>query len=194
MWSGAWDGHIRQDDSQICLRVWVAAPGYVIAAVTRTVTGEGNACRLFGAWELPARQTFTSLEAAQAALDFPLHRPHQLPAGAALDSIQVKTRADRDRRWTDVYQSYRLTDDIWVELTQMVTTAQYASAGWGQARYAPEARPVTVGETAGYVVRQFGWWVLDWKVGEVGFELRAPVTALSLENLLALAARVQSLE
>jgi len=146
---------------------------------------------MFGTWEPPARQTFASLEAAQAALDLPLHWPHQLPASAALDSIQVKTRADRDRRWTDVYQSYRLPDDVWLELTQMVTTAQYASAGWGQARYAPEARPVTVGETAGYVVQQFGWWVLDWKVSDVGFELRAPVPALSLEDLLTITTGVQ---
>jgi hypothetical protein len=194
MWSGAWDGHIRQDDSQICLRVWVAAPGYVTAAVTRTVPGEGDACRMFGAWEPPARQTFASLEAAQAALGLPLHWPHQLPAGAALNSIQVKVRADQNRRWTDVYQFYRLPDDMWLELAQMVTTAQYASAGWGQARYAPEACPVTVRQTTGYVAQCFGWWVLDWKVGDVGFELRAPVTVLSLENLLALAARVQPLE
>lgn len=194
MWSGAWDGHIRQDDGSICLRIWVAAPGYVTAAVTQTVPGTGDACRMFSPWEPSARQTFASLEAAQAALDVPLYRPGQLPAGAALDRVQVETRADRDRRWTDVYQSYRLPDDTWLELIQMVTTAQYASAGWGQARYGPEARPVTVGEGAGYVVRQFGRWVLDWKVGDVGFELRAPVTALSLENLLALAARVQPLE
>jgi len=65
------------------------------------------------------------------------------------------------------------------------------SAGWGQARYAPEARPVTVGETRGYVVQQFGWWTLDRKVGDVGFELRAPVLALSLEELVNIATGVQ---
>jgi hypothetical protein len=193
-WSRAWNEHMRQDGSEICVRAWIATPGYVTAAVTQTVPGTGDACRMLSPWEPPARRTFTPLEAAQAALDFPLYRPGQLPAGAALDRVQVETRADRDRRWTDVYQSYRLPDDTWLELIQMVTTVQYASAGWGQAHYAPEARPVTVGEAAGYVVRQFGWWVLDWKAGDVGFELRAPVTALSLENLLALAARVQPLE
>jgi hypothetical protein len=86
-----------------------------------------------------------------------------------------------------VHQSYRLPDDVWLELTQMVTAVQYASAGWGQARYAPEARPVTVGQATGYLVRQFGWWVLDWKEGDVGFELRAPVQAFSLEELLNVA-------
>jgi hypothetical protein len=193
-WSRAWNEHMRQDGSEICVRAWIATPGYVTAAVTQTVPGTGDACRMFSPWEPPARRTFASLEAAQAALDLPLYRPGQLPAGAVLNRVQVETRADRDRRWTDVYQSYRLPNDIWLELIQMVTTAQYASAGWGQARYGPEARPVTVGERVGYVIQQFGWWVLDWRAGDVGFELRAPVTALSLENLLALAARVQPLE
>jgi len=135
----------------------------------------------------PARQTFASLETAQAALDLPLYRLDPLPDGATLDDVQIEIKTHAERRWTNVYQSYRLPDDTWLELTQMITTAQYASAGWGQARYAPEACPVTVGETTGYVVRQFGWWMLDWRVGDVGFELRAPVTALSLEDMLAIA-------
>ena len=67
-------------------------------------------------------------------------------------------------------------------------------AAWGRARYAPDARPVSVGQITGYVVQQFGWWMLDWKVGDVGFEVRASVTALSLEELLTLATGVQPLE
>ncbi len=193
-WSGAWDDYMRQDDGQICLRVWVAAPGYVTAAITQTVPGEGDARRLFGAWESPTRQTFASLETAQAALDFPLYRPDQLPAGAALDVVQVEIRTHAERSWIDVYQSYRLPEDAWLELTQMVTTGRYASAGWGQARYAPEARLVTVGQTAGYAIQRFDWWVLDWKCDDVGLELRAPVQALSLENLLAIATGVKSPE
>jgi len=191
IWSGAWGEHVRQDDSQIVVRAWVAASGYVAAAITQTVPGAGDAGRMFGTWEPPARQTFPSLEKVQAALDFPLYRPGQPPDGAVLDVVEVETQADADRAWTDVHQSYYLPDDVWLELTQMVTTEHYASAGWGQARYAPEARPVTVGETMGYVVQQFGWWTLDWKVGDVGFELRGPVQAFSLEDLLALATGVQ---
>ncbi len=192
-WSGAWDGHMRQDDSQICLRVWVAAPGYVTAAIIQTVPSEGDACRMFGAWEPPARQTFASLEAAQAALDLPLYRLDPLPDGATLDDVLVEIKTHAERRWTNVYQSYRLSDDAWLELTQMVTTPakQYAGGRWGQARYAPEARSVTVGQTTGYVVQQFGWRMLDWRVGDVGFEMRTPVTALSLEELLTIATEVQ---
>ncbi|MDY6877744.1 MAG: hypothetical protein SWK90_16300 [Chloroflexota bacterium] len=192
-WSGAWNGHMREGDGQISTRIWIAAPGYVAAAVTQTVPGTGDAYRMFSAWEPPARQIFDSLEAAQTALDVPLYRLAPPPDGAMLNSVQVEIRTHAEQSWTDVYQSYRLPDDTWLELTQMVTTPakQYAGARWGQARYAPEARPVTVGETAGYVVRQFGWWILDWKVGDVGFELRAPVMAFSLEELVTLATKVQ---
>lgn len=193
-WSGAWDDHMRHDDSQISLRAWVAAPGYVTAAITQTVPGEGDARRLFSAWEPPARQTFASLEAAQTALDFPLYRLDPLPDGATLDGVQVEIRTHAKRSWIDVYQSYRLPENAWLELTQMVTTERYASAGWGQARYAPEARLVTVGQTAGYAIQRFGWWVLDWKVGEVGFELRAPVRTVSLEGLLSVATSAKPLE
>ena len=191
IWSAAWDGHLIQDEAQIIVRAWVAAPGYVTAAITQTVVGTGNARRMLGAPKPPVRQIFATLEAAQAALDFPLYRPGRLPAGATLDAVQVETMAYVEGRWTNVTQAYRLPDGDWLELIQMITTERYDSAGWGQARYAWEARPVTVGQSTGYVIRRFGWWLLDWKVGDVGFELRAPVSALSLEYLLAIATGLQ---
>jgi hypothetical protein len=190
-WSGGWDMHMRQGDSQIIVRAWVAAPGYVTAAVTRTVPGEGDARHMFGAPKPPMRPTFPSLAAAQAALDFLLYQPAWLPTGAVLDGVQVETTTSEEHRWTEVSQTYRLPDDTWLELTQMVTTERRTSAGWGRARYEWEARSVTVGQSTGYVIQRFGWWVLDWKVGDVGFELQAPVAALSLENLLAIATAVQ---
>ena len=193
-WSRAWGDRMSQSDSQISMRAWVAAPGYVTVAVTQTVPGTGDVRPLFSGWEPPTRQTFDSLETAQATLDFPLYRPGWLPAGAVLDNVQVETRASEGRRWMNVSQMYRLPDDTWLELIQVVTTEHLASAGWGQARYAPEARLVTVGQTAGYAIQCFGWWVLDWKCDDVGLELRAPVQALSLENLLAIATGVKSPE
>ncbi|MGA9351724.1 MAG: hypothetical protein WBW48_23385, partial [Anaerolineae bacterium] len=190
-WSGAWGERVSQSDSQISMRAWVAAPGYVTAAITQTMPGAGDVRRWFGAWEPPTRQTFDSLETAQATLDFPLYRPGWLPTGTVLDGVQVETRTSGECRWTNVSQMYRLPDDTWLELIQMVTTDHYASAGWGQARYEPEARPVTVGENTGYAIQRFDWWVLDWRVGGVGFELRAPVPALSLDDLLSIATGAQ---
>jgi hypothetical protein len=192
-WSAAWDSHLIEDEAQVIVRAWVAAPGYATAAITQTVPGEGDARLMFGTWEPPERQTFATLEAAQATLDSPLYRLGQLPAGATLAGVQVETRADRDRRWMDVIQTYRLSDGDWLELTQMTTTEPYASFGWGQARYAPEARSAMVGPTTGYVVQRFGWWVLDWKLDDVGLELRSPTQALSLEDLLAIAASIEPL-
>lgn len=189
-WSGAWDERLRQSDSQISMRAWVANPGYVTAAITKTVPGTGDARHWFGAWEPPTRQTFDTLEAAQAALDFPLYRPGWLPTGTVLDGVQVETTS----RWTNVRQMYRLPDGAWLELIQMVTTGHLASAGWGQACYATEARLVTVGENTGCAIQRFDWWVLDWKCDGVGLELRAPVQALSLENVLAIAEGVKSPE
>jgi len=182
---------VSQSDSQIGIRAWVAAPGYVTAAITQTVPGTGDVSRWFSGWEPPTRQPFDSLETAQATLDFPLYRPGWLPASAVLDNVQVETRISGERRRTNVSQMVRLPDDTWLELIQMVTTDHYASAGWGQARYAPEASLVAVGQNTGYVIQRFDWWVLDWRVGDVGFELRAPVQAVSLDELLAVAASVQ---
>ena len=189
-WSGGWDMHMRQGDGQIAVRAWVAVPGYVTTAVTQTVPGGGNAHHMFGTSKPPC-QTFLSLEEAQAVLDFSLYRPGRLPAGASLDGVQVETTSDEEHYWANVSQAYRLPDDVWLELTQMVTTERYASAGWGQVRYEWEARPVTVGQNTGYVIQRFGWWMLDWKVGDTGFELQAPAQALSLDDLLTIATAVQ---
>jgi hypothetical protein len=190
-WSAAWDEHMRQGDGQIIVRAWVAAPGYVTAAVTQTVSGEGDARYFFGIPGPSTYQIFATLETAQAAVDFPVAHPGSLPAGAELTTVQVETIQYEGGQRTNVTQIYRLSGGTWLELTQMVSTERYEGAGWGQARYAPEARPVSVGQTTGYVIQRFDWWVLDWKVGDVGFELQAPVSALSLQNLLAIATAVQ---
>ncbi len=190
-WSAAWDQYLFRDEAQVIVRAWVVAPGYVTAAITQTVLGAGDARRTFGTPKPPMRQTFPSLVAAQAALDFLLYQPDWLPAGVVLDAVQIETTTSEGHRWTDESQTYRLPDGTWLELTQMVTTEHYTSAGWGQARYECEAAPVTVGQTMGYVIQRFGWWVLDWKVGDTGFELRAPVPALSLDELLTIASGVQ---
>jgi len=191
IWSAVWHEHEWDDEREICLRAWVAAPGYVTAAVTETVPGAGEARCMLGAGESPLGQTFTTLEAAQTATEFPLYRPVSLPGGAALDGVRIKTVTFDGGSQADIHQGYHLADDLWLELTQRARTEPWAGFGWGQARSAPEAHPVAVGQTTGYVVQRFDWWVLDWRVGDVGFELRAPVTALSLEDLLAIADSVE---
>ena len=42
-----------------------------------------------------------------------------------------------------------------------------------------------------YLIRRWGWWKLDWLMGQEPLELRAPVGAISAEALLALAGGVR---
>jgi hypothetical protein len=65
------------------------------------------------------------------------------------------------------------------------------SAGWGRACCDYEAERVAVNDTTGYLARHFDWWGLDWKMKDVGFELSAPVAALSMQDLISLAASVR---
>jgi hypothetical protein len=191
-WSAAWRENEWDDESEICLRTWVAAPGYVTAVVTETVPGTGDARCMPWATEPPPRQTFPSLAAAQAALAYPLYRPGFLPAGAQLEEVRVETMPYEPQGWGDAGQSYRLSDGGRLELSQQATAEPYAGFGWGAARYDPEANVVAVGQATGYAIQRFGWWQLDWKCGDAGLELRAPVEALSLEELVAVAAGVKS--
>jgi hypothetical protein len=191
-WSAAWLENEWDEESEICLRIWSAAPGYVTAVVTETVPGTEKARCMSWATEPPVRRTFPSLEAAQAALAYPLYRPGFLPAGVQLEDVRVETMPYEPQGWGDAVQTYRLSDGGWLELGQQATAEPYTGFGWGPARYDLEASVVAVGQTTGYAIRRFGWWQLDWKCGDAGLELRAPVEALSLEELVAVAAVVRS--
>ncbi len=191
-WSAELDPYLSQDGAQVAVRAWVAAPGYVTAVVTATVPGTSEADATFYAGEEPVRQSYNTLEAAQAASEFPLYRPGFLPAGAKIDKVQIETWASDDGYRAEATQLYRLGSREWLKLTQMVVSRPWADFGWGTARYDPEASVVAVGQVTGYATRRFGWWVLDWKCGDVGLELRAPVAALSLEGLVVIAARTNA--
>jgi hypothetical protein len=197
-WSGSWEGfRLVAGEGIILMRAWVAAPEYAIVPIVKAVPDDAPAeeiARRLAPWEPPTRRTFESIEATQAALGFPLYRPHLLPADMLLDSVTIETGLHDASLQMNVRQMYRLPDDDWLELIQLIARENVDYAGWGQARYASEARTVTVNEATGFLVRRFGWWVLDWKVAGTGFELRAPATALSLDELLAIAAAVQPLE
>jgi hypothetical protein len=193
IWSDDWKRGEPHRDGPIVMRAWVAAPGYVTAAVTQTFPAGAQtdyADRLFGAtsshW-----QTFDSLAQAQAALNVPLYCPTWLPASTTPDVIQVKSEDMGDGRQSDIIQSYRLPGGGRLRLTQMVTTISYTYGRQGRVREFPEVRWVTVGQVAGVLVQRSGWWILDWEIGEVGFELQAPASAISLEDLVAIAAGVK---
>jgi hypothetical protein len=188
---GAWSGTWNEDwqSNQISLRVWVSAPGYVTALANVEVPGTRAGRTMFDTL-LPPRQAFSSLDAAQAAVNLPLYKP-ETPPGAALDRVQVEDSTYDNQRRTFIRQVYRLAGNHWFELTQMNWTEHFENAGWGSARYDPEAQRVSVAGATGYLIRQFDWWILDWKIGDVGFELHAPVAALPREQLVSIAASVQ---
>ncbi len=193
IWSDGWKRGEPHQDGPIVMRAWVAAPGYVIATVTQTFPPGAQteyADRLFGATPSPW-QTFDSLAQAQATLNIPLYRPTWLPASTTPDAIQVKSEGMGDGRQSDIVQSYRLPSGGRLRLTQMVTTISYMHGRQGRVREFPEVRWVTVGQVAGVVVQRSGWWILDWEIGEVGFELQAPASAISLEDLVTIAASVK---
>ena len=193
--SGEWgDARISQSEGFIAIRAWVAAPGYVTAAITRTLPADAplsDINRRFGATEPIARQTFTSLEAAQSAVGFPLYQLTRLPAGTILQNVmQVETIPYEGQRRTNLTQIYRLPSGASLKLSQMLTTEPADFSIWGPARYAPEAQLVSIGETTGYLIHRFDQWVLDWKLGAIGFELSVPVSAISSEELLNVAVGV----
>jgi hypothetical protein len=184
-WSGTWaDTRELQNVGQIMVRAWVSEPGHVTAIAHFGSDGR------FGFSYPVAPQTFTSLAAAQAALDFPLYSPRQLPTGAAWSATQVETATYDGNLRADVTQVYLMPGSSPLRLVQMVTTERYASAGWGTARYAPEAQMVAIGPIGGFAVRRFGWWTLDWKIGDVGFELQASAAELPLQDLASIATSV----
>jgi len=126
-WSAAWDEHIRQGDGQIIVRAWVAAPGYVTAAVTQTVPGEGDARLMFGAPEPPMHQTFTTLETAQAAVDFPVAHPGSLPTGAELTTVQVEEVQMQKEVIEAVPGPAELPQEVMSEQVKIVPPAGYES-------------------------------------------------------------------
>jgi hypothetical protein len=193
-WSGSLDPYLTENEAQAAVRAWVAAPGYVVAAATRTVPGKGDTAPQFYTGEPPAIHTFPSLAAAQAAIEFPLYRPGPLPGGVTLETVQVETWASDGGIRADISQRYRLPGGQGLELAQAVTTDPWTGFGYGSARHDLEAHTMAVGQATGYAIQRFGLWLLEWKCDGVGLVLRAPVTALALEDLAAIAAGVRSPE
>jgi hypothetical protein len=200
MWSGEWPEYrAAQNAGPLIARAWVAAPDYVTAAVTQTLPADSALSsaeinQRFGTGEPPVRHTFTSLEEVQAALNTTIYQMTSLPAGAILDGIvHWDTVYSDNQHHMNLTQTYRLPSGDYLTLNQQSTTEDNAEWLWGTARYAPDAQQVSVNNTPGYLIQRFGFWLLDWKVNDQVFELRVPVSAVSLEQLVDNAAGVQPL-
>lgn len=194
IWSASWSYTSAPGLVSSVIRAWVAAPGYVTATIVQAIPSEqplsaADLAQRFSTGPEQCRQIFSDLAAAQVALRTPLAQAPALPAGTAFHAILTEW-VDRE---TTIHSQYDLPGGAWLELTQRVTAEQYEGAGWGEARYDPEARQLAVGTTTGYLVRRYGTWVLDWKIGTIGFELHAPDEALTAEELAGIAASVQSM-
>jgi hypothetical protein len=200
-WSGQWDrSFTASGQNYIVMRAWIAAPGYVTAAVTQTLLSDSASSsagisQRFGMGEPPTRRTFASLEEAQAELNAAIYRPALLPDGTVLEDIVhwdiISYDGQRPLR-VNLVQTYRLPGEMFLTLNQSAAEG-YDARLWGTARYAPDAQLMAVDNTTGYLIQHFGFWLLDWKVNEQVFELRAPMSAISIEQLLDIAAGVQPL-
>jgi hypothetical protein len=190
-WSGSWDPQMRPEQARIAVRAWVGAPGHVTAVLTETTgnTPMSAEQQAHAFWEgaLPCRQTFADAAAAHQVLGLPIAELRTLPAGAALRTVQAEITPG----WVTLTTQVELANSAWLTLVQRSTTEQYEGAGWGEARSNAEARVVPVGGETGYLILRYGLWVLNWKVGAVVMELRAPAAALSPEELARLAAQVE---
>jgi hypothetical protein len=187
--SGAWSDGMFKGNDQLLAGGWVAAQGYVTSPFSLTVPGQAGDFTLPDlAPSSPPRKTFTSLEQAQASLAVPLARLPSLPSGASIASVQVTW--DGTDRMT-IEQRFRLANGQWLILNQYLFNPADDYGGWGQARYDFEAQPVKVNGGEAYAAFHNGWLRLDWRANKAGFELSAPTGALSLADLLNLAASVQ---
>jgi hypothetical protein len=190
-WADGWDAQFQAERAQIVARAWVAAPGYVTAALTQTLSSlpltPAEVARSFGSSPPPCRQQFADPAAASASLHLPVARLAGPPAAVAMLGVQAEVVPG----WMTITTQYVMPNQVWLDLTQRATTAQYESAGWGEARYDPEAQQVQIGSASGYLVRHYGIWTLNWKLGTTGLELRAPASGLAAAELVQLATTVE---
>jgi hypothetical protein len=171
---------------------WIAAEGYVTATFIRTLPGEADAGQVLG-WSYPGpqRENYATLKAAQAAVNFRLLALSPLLIGSMLRNVRIERCCGKEPTQITAEQQVRMPDGGWIALLQMAPSGDYASAGWGIARYDWEAHHLDVhGETA-YALERFGWWYLDWKLWHMGLELRAPAST-SLTTVLNIARSLSS--
>ena len=186
-WAGSWQNSSLSDNAQVIAGGWIATEGYVTEEFLSTLPGEGDAGQMLGlSASGPKREDYSSIKRAQAALDFPIFPLAPLVSGSTLENVQIEKCCGKEFTSTSVEQQVKLPDGNWMVLTETVSPT-YANAGWGVARYEWEALQADVHGQTAYAIQRFGWWYLDWKIGDITLELRAPTAEASWTKLLAFA-------
>jgi len=187
-WADSWKDCSLSDNAQVIAGGWIATEGYVTEEFSSTLPGEGDASQMLGlsAPELK-QEDYSSVKDAQAAVDFPIFALSPLPSGSTLENVHIEKCCGKEITSTFVEQQVKLNDGNWIALTETVFSPTYENAGWGVARYEWEALQADVHDQTSYAIQRFNWWYLDWKVGDITLELRAPTAEFSLTELLALA-------
>ena len=186
-WAGAWKDCPLGEGQQVFAGGWIATEGHVTQEFSSILPGEGNAKEILGlSASAQKREDLSSVKDAQAAVDFPIFALAPLVSGSTLENVHIEKCCGKDITSTSVEQQVKLPDESWMALTETVSPA-YANAGWGVARYEWEALQADVHGQTSYAIQRFGWWYLDWKIGDITLEMRAPTAELSLTELLRIA-------
>lgn len=186
-WAGSWQDSSLSDNAQVIAGGWIATEGYVTEEFSSTLPGEGDDGQMLGlSAPGPKREDYSSIKRAQAAVDFHIFALAPLLSGSTLENVHIERCRGKEISSTSVEQQVKIPDGNWMALTETVTPT-YANSGWGVARYEWEALQADVHGQTAYAIQRFGWWYLDWKIGDITLEMRAPTAELSLTELLALA-------
>jgi hypothetical protein len=191
-WAGSWQDCSLSDNAQVIAGGWIATEGYVTEEFSFTLPGEGDASQLLALSAAePKREEYSSVKDAQTAVDFPIFALAPLVSGSALENVHIEKCCGTEITSTSVEQQVKLSDGSWIALTETVSPT-YANGGWGVARYEWEALQADVHGQTSYAIQRFGWWYLDWKIGDITLELRAPTAELSFTELLSLARQLST--
>jgi hypothetical protein len=191
-WAGSWQGSSLSDNVQVIAGGWIATAGYVTEEFSSTLPGEGDAGQMLGlSAPGPKREDYSSIKRAQAAVDFPIFALAPLLSGSTLENVHIEKCCGKEIGSTSVEQQIKLADGNWMALTE-TSSPTYANGGWGVARYEWEALQADVRGQTAYAIQRFGWWYLDWKIGDLTLELRAPTAELSLTDLLRIARQLST--
>lgn len=198
-WSVQWPPDLMPNNRPVMVRAWVGARGYVAAVATVTLPGEGGAEDLGwveGGAAGPQHNTYASLDDAQKNprnASYVIMSPAKLSEGTSLDRVEVDLHGGEQGVYRSVVaatQYYRTAGGRWMLLTQRWGGPPDANEGEDLARHDPAASAVRVGNADGYLLEHKEWLVLDWKAGDVAYELAAPAQEISPATLLDTAASV----